>query len=345
MPLVLRPTEPDDLGALSRFLTAAFKTPADAPFATPAVLGWKAFDPTGGPPLPRSWVALEDGRIVAHIGAWHASFLFPGGPAEGVPAVHPTDWVVAEGAAGAGIALLRKVQPTTAVQYAIGLTSDSAAIAERLRYEVRLRVPVFRRVFRPLHRLRSGEGGAAGRLLRAGGDAVELLRRPVARAAGSVDLEPVGAFGPEVEAIADRLRGRSILTRRDPELLDHMIRYPGGPVTGWTIRRGGSARGFALLSIVEAGGARVGRIADCVLDDPAPDAWHAAIAALTAELRRRGADLAEAFGAAPWVAEGLIGCGYRERFTIPLFLRDRGGLLPRDVPIHLTQIEADYAYT
>ena len=57
--------------------------------------------------------------------------------------------------------------------------------------------------------------------------------------------------------------------------------------------------------MVEPGGAvRIGRIADCVLDDPSPDAWHAAVAALTAELRRRGADLAESFGAAPWMAEG-----------------------------------------
>ena len=60
-----------------------------------------------------------------------------------------------------------------------------------------------------------------------------------------------------------------------------------------------------MLNVVpsDQGRTRTGKIVDCLLDDIAVDPWHAAMLALTDELARQGADLAQAYASTPWTAE------------------------------------------
>jgi hypothetical protein len=112
--------------------------------------------------------------------------------------------------------------------------------------------------------------------------------------------------------------------------------------------RGGALRGFAVLSVLprDGGAWREGRVTDCLLDDPDDaDAWLAAVAALTGELARRGADVAAAFASTPWAERAIRSAGYAPAHPLEFRLRDKPGRLPRGVPYHLTPLEADYAYT
>jgi hypothetical protein len=109
--------------------------------------------------------------------------------------------------------------------------------------------------------------------------------------------------------------------------------------------RDGAVRGFALLSVVRHGAARVGKLTDCVLDDADPTAWHAALHALTRELRRRSADVVEGFASTGWMVRALRECGFTEAYRLEFRLRDKSRLVPPGTTFHLTPLEADYAYT
>ncbi len=109
----------------------------------------------------------------------------------------------------------------------------------------------------------------------------------------------------------------------------------------------GRLRGLAVLNLVpkDQGRTRTGKIVDCLLDDNDPALWHAATLALTRELARQGADLAQAYASTPWAVEALSRSGYTSRFSVKFHIRDRLELIPRDATFHLTPLEGDYAYT
>jgi hypothetical protein len=88
-----------------------------------------------------------------------------------------------------------------------------------------------------------------------------------------------------------------------------------------------------------------GKIVDCLLDDIELDLWHAAVLALTRELARQGADLAQAYASTPWAAGALGRSGFSARFAVKFHIRDRMGLIPQNSMFHLTPLEGDYAYT
>ncbi|MEW4567958.1 hypothetical protein AB1L88_08835 [Tautonia sp. JC769] len=345
----IRAINPEDIPRLSRFLTGAFGVPPDATFAAPEVLSWKLFDPMGGPAdWPSGLVAETDGQIVGSI-SLHPTVIHQTGPSAdpiGIPAIHPIDWVVSEAGKGMGARLLMRVHRLAKVHLAIGLTPSSAAMGNRTGYVIRQRIPVWRRLLVPWYRLRNqGGGGWARRLLGTARDAVGLAR-PRRSPTLPIDLEPVAEFGSDAEQVVGRLAMPLCFTRRDPVVLNHFLRFPRPWFEGRMIHRGGSARGFLMLSVVPQPSVTRGTIVDCFLDDPDPDLWLASIRAATEELRRRGADVAECFATTPWITEALRDSGYRPVFDIPFYVRDRSGLLPpADVPWHLTQLEADYAYT
>lgn len=344
----IRAIAPDDLPALSRFLTGAFGVSPDATFAAPDILSWKLFDPMGGPSdLPSGLVALKEGQIVGSIGL-HPTVIHQAGRGADprtIPAIHPIDWVVSEAGVGMGARLLMRVHRMANVHLAIGLTPSSAAMGNRTGYVIRQQIPVWRRLLKPWSRLRNRSGGGwARRVLGTGRDALGMVRwrrSPVTR----VELESVTEFGPAVDEVIARLAMPLCFTRRDPVLLNHFLRFPRPWFEGKMIRREGSVRGFLMLSVLPQPSVTRGKIVDCFLDDSDPDLWLASLQAATEELRQRGADVAECFATTPWMTEALRGSGFRPVFEIPFYVRDRSGLLPQGLPFHLTQLEADYAYT
>jgi hypothetical protein len=341
--------QPGDLEELSRFLTSGFHTPADAGFAAPDVLAWKYLEPRGEPDdeRPRSYVARDEaGTIVGHVGICRTRFLGPGLPEEGVPTLHMIDWLGSPGHPSVGASLMRRAHEGTPTQFGLGGSGAGRAVIKRGGYQPREPVPVYQRVLRPGQWLRVPGLSAWERAARLVRDTALLLRP---RGGGpELRLQPTRSFGPEIEPIIRSAGEFAILTDRTPGRLNHLLRCPRQAISGWhLIGPDGRIAGFAVLNVLAQyqGRVRLGKVVDCLIGFGDEELWHGAFAALTKELARQGADVAQAFAGTGWTAEGLRRAGYRSRFALELSVRDRQGLIPPGDALLLTPLEADYAYT
>ena len=172
--------------------------------------------------------------------------------------------------------------------------------------------------------------------------------QPSAAPRVTIQLKRVTDFGLEISPIIEQAKVHAILTQRNPARLNSMLHCPRQAMTGWHLLDAtGRLRGLAVLNVIprDQGRTRAGKIVDCLLDDIAVDPWHAAILALTDELARQGADLAQAYASTPWTIEALRQSSYQSRFAVKFHIRDRQALIPREAIFHLTPLEGDYAYT
>ena len=354
----IRPLTPDDLPELSRFLTAGFHAPPDADFAAPEVLRWKYL----GPDEPdgdgtdsdtaRSYVARDEaGRIVGHLGLCRTEFEGQALAASGgrVPTIHIIDWLGSPEHRAVGMSLMRRAHQGVGTQFGLGVSQAALVVGERAGYELRSLVPVYTRVLRAGYWLRSGGLGPVQRGLRLARDAANrLITRPPPpreRPSRSGRSRP---SGPRSSPSSSRPRHTS--SSRDATRTGSMrfLRFPRQAMSGWHLLDDtGRLRGFAVLNLVpkDQGRTRTGKFVDLLLDDIDVAAWHASVIALTRELARQGADLAQAYASTPWAAEALGRSGYASRFAVKFHIRDRQGIIPRDATFHLTPLEGDYAYT
>lgn len=343
----IRPLLPDDLDDLSRFLVSGFGAEPGADFAAPEVLRWKFLD-SAADSQPRSWVAVDDlGAIVGHVGICLTAFESAAiaEPGHRVAALHMIDWLGSKAHRGVGARLMRAAHGAAPVQFGLGGSDAGRSVIKGGGYQPMPSALVHRRLLRPWRWFRRSGNLSPGQWARL---ARESVRPKPRRPATGLELHRVDSFGPEIRGVVDRAREAMILTTRSADRLNAFLRFPRQAFSGFLFRDGrGDVRGFALLNLVARakGGPVVGKVVDCLVDEPAPALWRSAFVALSDELTRQGADLAEAYSSAPWTAEALRLAGLPSRHTLEFSLRDRGGRIPGDLPFHLTAIEADYAYT
>jgi hypothetical protein len=344
----IAPTRPEDLPELGRFLAEGFRLGPDAPLASPDFLRWKYFDPVrDGDDRPRSLLAREGGRIVGHLGFSLPSFRLaavPPDPPRELGTLHMMDWLGTRGHPGVGASLMREANRLAETQYGLGGSEAGRAVIKKAGYESMPPVPVFRKVLRVGYRWRT-PGGPMRRALGVARDAARGVIHRGRPPASRVAPLPVEAFGAEVDAILDACPGPLLFTDRRAGVLNHFLRYPPGGAFGWRLERDGEALGFALGTVIAEGATRLGKVAECFLPSRDPDLWHSAFSGVARALAGCGADVALACGYTPWEAEGLQRAGFLPGFTVNYTLRDPDGLLPRDVPYHVTYLEADYAYS
>jgi hypothetical protein len=360
----IRPLTLDDLPELSRFLTAGFHTPPDADFAAPEVLRWKYLEPLGPRVLaqgdgagstangPRSYIARggESGAIIGHIGLCRTAFEGQGiaGPQGRASTIHIIDWLGSPDHRSVGMSLMRKAHEGVDTQFGLGVSQAALGVGERAGYELRSLVPVYLRVLRTGYWLRAGGFRSRERVPRLARDIISRWTRRAAVPRATLVLQRISAFEAEIVPIVDRAKTHAVFTRRDPARLNEMLRFPRQSMSGWHLRDDtGRLRGLAMLNLVpkDQGRTRTGKIVDCLLDNNDPALWHAATLALTRELARQGADLAQAYASTPCAVEALSQSGYTSRFAVKFHIRDRLELIPRDATFHLTPLEGDYAYT
>ena len=355
----IRPLTLDDLPELSRFLTAGFHTPLEAGFAATDVLRWKYLEPSemtayGSNPsgaAPQSYVARDDaGRIIGHIGICRTTFegrtpTVAGGQ---VATIHIIDWLGSPEHRAVGMSLMRKAHEGVPTQFGLGVSKAALVVGERAGYELRSLVPVYVRVLRTRYWFKT-----AGLSLfhRAVWIAQGIIRRLIVHRReprATITLRQVSCFGDEISPIVEKAKAEVVLTRRDPARLNQLLRFPRQAMSGWHLLDAtGRLRGFALLNLIpkDQGRTLTGKIVDCLLDDVDADLWHAAMRALTSELVRQGADIAQAYASTPWTVEALQRSGYNSRYSAKFHIRDRQGLISHDATFHLTPLEGDYAYT
>jgi hypothetical protein len=356
----IRPLTLDDIPELSRFLTAGFHAPPEADYAAPEVLRWKYLEPlepgnaeidSANLMAPCSYIARDEtGAIIGHLGLCRTAFEGQAITAHGgqAPTIHIIDWLGSPEHRALGTSLMRKAHEGVATQFGLGVSEAALVVGERIGYELRSLVPVYARVLRASYWMRSNESSLASRGLRMARNITSRWIQPPVAPRATILLRRVANFGSEIGPIVEQAKTQAILTRRDPARLNAILRFPRQKMTGWHLLDvTGHLRGLAVLNVIpkDRGRTRTGKIVDCLLDDIAIDPWHATMLALTDELARQGADLAQVYASTPWTAEALRQSGYQSRFAVKFHIRDRLALIPRDVIFHLTPLEGDYAYT
>jgi hypothetical protein len=371
----IRPLRLDDIPELSQFLSAGFHAPPHADFVAPEVLRWKYLerlegrsvagganvgDESGGEfdpdhrddtAAPRSYIARDDtGQIIGHLGLCRTTFEGQAIPSDGgsVTTTHFIDWLGSRGHRSIGVSLLRRAHESVTTQFTVGASELALQVGERVGYELRGLVPVYSRVFRARHWLRAGRSGFVERGLRLVRDVVNLAARRWTVPRRSVTLRRVSAFSDEIAPVVAAAKAHAIFTGREPARLNAFLRFPRQAISGWhLLDETGRLRGFALLNVVprDQGLTRVGKVIDCMVDEIDIALWHSAMLALTRELQRQGADVAQAYASNEWTAEALRRSGYVTRFAVKFLLRDPLALVPHGATFHHTFIEADYAYT
>ncbi|MFO0910519.1 MAG: hypothetical protein U0794_19600 [Isosphaeraceae bacterium] len=79
-------------------------------------------------------------------------------------------------------------------------------------------------------------------------------------------LERQEAFDDQILPVLAAAARRVVFTTREPALLNHLLRFPRGGLTGWLIRGDAGASLALVFSVVpQPGGIRLGRIVDCLL--------------------------------------------------------------------------------
>ena len=345
MAIEVRPIEKSDIPTVSDFLTRGFNDSPNAEFAAPDVLQWKCFDAQGNDGVPRGFVAIENGRIVAYVGRQPAQFV-GGDLVTPVITEHGIDWLADKQSFAAGLLAGQRSDESIDIGFSIGGTDIAIKIKKRIKaWKFGMPVPTYCRVLRPLHYLRSPRQVVAWRCLaKIAREYWRWLRHPRQKPNVSIVLKQVESFGAEVTQIVDACQMPEIHTLRTPELLNHFLRYPRKNITGWHIMQENQIRGFTLLSLVRNGNIRTGKIADCFLDSLDVDLWHAALHALTNQLREQSADMVVCYGTTSWMVEALTQNGFYQQRLSPFAIRDPKKLLPENASYYLTHWEADHAY-
>jgi hypothetical protein len=358
----------EELPELRQFLVEGFGGDESAVCFDEGVLRWKYFLPIGNDSSSRSLIVRHEGKILGHIGMCPREFYVPGKGR--ISTVHFIDWLASREHPLVGVTVMMRGCEMAQTQYGVGGSAQGRAMLGQLGYEQVGSVGDYVRVISPGYRLRS-PGGGMRKYAAAMRDAGRVWGTRVRKPGVEVEVRRVEEFGEEVERVVGAVEYECVFTSRDSDLLNYYLRFPlgkgesevgeGAPsaltpalsqgtgrggkrITGWTICLQEEVRGFALLGIFEEDGAKCGRIIECFLSSAESQMWHAAVWALVRELKSRDVEIISCYASSPWLREGLEGCGFYLQRDLPLTLRDGEGLVPRDLPFHLTRLEGDYAY-
>lgn len=315
-------------------------------YFTDGMLHWKYFERRGPWDGARSFIIHANGQISAHIGVTTTEFVSPGDPALAVTAVHPVDWLSNQQGGMLGAMLMLQAFGRGTVQYSLGSTEIGQKVLIGAGFKAVCTVPVFHRVLRPASfpawRLIHGRHHIPKQAALLAIDLSRSVFRP--RTDRDFKLEPVHEFTDEVSDLFRQSRQHFVCTSRTLELLNYFLRAPGGRVSGWLCRAEKRLVGFALTSMGERDGIRVGKIVDCFLAETEGNVWRSAVQALASMLGGAGCDVVQTMASAPWFQQALAASGFFPRGRGTFFLRDLGNAVPLTQPFHLTLLDGDQAF-
>ncbi len=340
------PTEANRVDELSSLLCSGFSLGSRSESYTPEMLRWRYFRARQAAEGNRSFVAEESGRFVAHIGLATTAFVSPGDARFCVSAVHPVDWLSTQTGGMLGTMLMFKALSQGSIQYSTGSTAGGNRILRSCGFEEVGPIPNWFYFFNPMK-------PAVLRFIHLKQRfpknivmfAVDMLRSALHAKhdadTSEIELERVSAFSNEVTRVFFDAPADWICTSREPSLLNYFLNVPNGSVSGWMIRARGRSIGFALTSVAEVNGVRMGNIVDCVLSTHNVPQWRAALERLKQKLRGDGCDIARCMGMLASLQVALREAGFFRRGSNKLFLRDPKKLLPRNRPFHITYLDGD----
>jgi Acetyltransferase (GNAT) domain len=340
MPLRIEPTDPTQQAAVIEFLASVFHTNSKASFLEPRLIHWKYFEPCADWTVPRSLLAWQDGKIVAHTGIVPITFRVPG---RDVRVIHLIDWAADPAAPGAGVLILRKAQSLAQADaiLAVGGSHDTREIMPRLDFKEMGELRVFARVVRPWAQLRTGS-------FRGFKAPVRFLRNflwsmaPLPSVPERWSAEPVDQFDDCTSGVfATQPVGPFTCCGRTAAVLNYMLRCPGAKFAAYLLHENKQLRGYFLLSQV----GRQYRIADMQLASAVPADWQAAWA-LATRATAENAETCEVAAAAsvPLSTDIISESGYHLRDSQPIFISDPKKLLAGAPPLKIDLLDGEGAY-
>ena len=273
MSSVYRPSTPEDATQIIGLLSRAFSAPVTAPFLQPDLVRWKFWEPCADWPEPRSWVAEQDGKIVAHSSLWPVTV---GTGDQAVRGISMVDWASDQESAGVGVFLGKRLMRTCDFTYIVGGTAMTQAIAPRVGFRAVGESITWTRPLRPWRRLFRGGSFHP--------DAVRSLPGKILWA--NIPPRSVGSRWTVVEVSTGSSDPLVPSSERSNGFFDYLDRCPIARCLKFQILHDGRKVGFFALVF----GKLQARLAGVWLEDPTAENWRIAFnLAQAAALARTGA--------------------------------------------------------
>jgi hypothetical protein len=332
----IRASTPEDAPAIVELMTEAGLHPNRGP----RDLHWKYWQARDDWPGARSYVLTDGKDLLAH-GA-----LVPGHcacEAGRLRIVHMIDWAARRSEPGAGVLLMKHVGSLVDGLLGIGGSAATLKIMPLIGYRPYGEVTGF---VRPLHSLRllRHPGKPNWKVLaRVARSAVWRLTAPRPRRgewrAQRITVDDLGRLAP---VLLTRARASDLLERTEAQMR-HALACPIVPMELHGLERSGSLEGYFLLAYAP-GQARL--VDSWVTSDDPADRW-ALIDCAVREAARHG-DAAEltTWANEPLLAQALLECGFRGRFSLPIYLRPSvAGVAPVGLRVQMLDNDAAYLHS
>jgi hypothetical protein len=312
MKSTLRPTFPNDVGALRQFLCRAFGSAEDAPFLDPAVMAWKYWERRDDWAEPRAYVLERDGAIVAHAGVM--PMTFGAGEVRGVQMI---DWASAPEAPGAGVALVQKLVARFDFIYSIGGSDLTQRALPAFGFVEHARHWNGARPLRPLRQILTHQHRNW-----------KLAPRLVRNWAWSLPTSANGGLRLdwtweqiEPREICEEIQssGCAVFGPRQSAFFDYLLRCPTARIRLYCIRDQGGLNGHFAISTLRS----QARIAGVWLRDPSPAAWQTAFCIAQRVARLEGANEVVAGGTDGESEQAASRSGLRIIRHIPVYLLNK----------------------
>lgn len=327
-----RPSNPADGAEIAALLASAGLHPV----ARPDVELWKYWQPYGDWPGARSYVLTDDGEVIAH-GAVIPAVTVQGSRRTTI--IQVVDWAARADAAGAGVALMKRIVRLADAALAVGGSSQTRQILPYLGFEPVAEVTVFVRPLRP-RIFGSGARAPWRSLPRFVRSLLWTASAPRGQRAGfgvrRVSADTVADLRPALPAPCP---GLTILERSETALR-HALACPLVPMELYAVERSGQIQGYFLIAIA----GRQARLADCWIVSRDPADWRALIQCAVHQAKEH-AEVAEL---AVWASDALLAeclarCGFHARDKQPVSVRMPAGSAPPGT-LRVQMLDTDAPY-
>jgi hypothetical protein len=310
-----RPSTPRDAPELVGLAERVLGVAADNPMFAGAHLHWKYWDSWQSSALPRSYVLVRDGRIVAHAGVLPLQARTRN---RTLTLLHPLDWMSEPRAIGSGVALLQRLAKLAGGLLIVGGSAMTQRMVQPLGFRALGQVTRY---------------AVPAREVSAGDDEFLTEGSPTTVHVTPRLTEDEGACNAEPE---------SWLTfMRSPDQLEDFARCPATPMSVHTVRRDGQMTGAYVLALAP----RQARVAAFWTTSPSGDNL-----ADVARLARRqaaahdGIDEVVCMANVPAQRAALAAAGFRPVGSVPIFLLASSHDIDADAGVGFQMLDGDVAF-
>lgn len=331
----IRASRPEDATAIAALMADAGLRPN----VEPRHLYWKYWQEREDWPGARSYVLTDGNHLLAHGALMPAHCSCEAGR---LRIVHMIDWAARRSEPGAGVTLMKHVGSLVDALLGIGGSAATLKIMPLIGYRPYGLVTGY---VRPLHPLRLLHGVAEPdwKLLpRMARSAMWCLTAPrPARGEWRARRITAAQVGQIATVLPTRGQGFDLLERTEATVR-YALGCPIVPLELYALERAGRAGGYFVLAYAPG----QARLVDCWMDSDEPADWRALIqcAVLEARRNRKVAELVT------WandllLTQSLIECGFRARFTLPVYLRPTtSGIAPGMLRLQMLDNDAAYLH-